>query len=161
MRQYGIDLDWKISELCAVYKRYLSINDDKVLNVIIQDNYISIKMFSGINLIDQFEIKFNKNEKDIYMYISILLVKLLFDNKKIFNGKNVVYNDLHNYNISFEILDNNILDSVIMSIDKGNIDKIYEVVSDKLGWRLYPRKFMNNLDKRISLSRKLLRMGDE
>ena len=158
MKQYAIDLIKRINELCKLYSNYLSVYSDGKLNVFIQDNLINLKLYNGIELVDEFEISFGESEKDIYVCLSVTILNLLYGNIRLFNGQNRIYNRMDNSNICMFVYDDNVLDAIMSVIVSNDSDKVYNDICNRLVWRIYPRKIIKHLDERINLSRKLIRL---
>ena len=158
MRQYAVDLIKRINELCRLYSNYLSIYCDSKLNVLVQNNSINIKLYNSDELIDEFEIKFDDKEKDMYMLLCINILNSLYDKIKLFNGQNIIYNRLEDSNISMVLFDDYILDVIINIICSHQFEEIYDEICNKLVWRFYPKKMIRCLDERINISRKLIRL---
>ena len=80
-----------LDDLCNVYKDYIRDNIGSKLDVVIDKNIIKIYLYNNKEMIDEFGLTFNEKEKDKYYYVSIALMKILYNRRTIYNKDNIFY----------------------------------------------------------------------
>jgi len=155
----------KLTNLYQLYENYIwKYSHEKIkINVLIQDNMICYYLYNQTEIIDEFILTFNHKEYELYKYISIRLMLNLLGNVLIYNDGYTFYNDTHKSYLNLVIGDDIIFENALYIVknqeneifndDNKYIEKIYKKVPSKI----YPYIFLENLEKRIDISKKILR----
>ena len=151
----------KKEELIIFYQNYLDNHEDASLDILIDDDSISFYL-SDREKEDIFIITFNEEDIDTFNYLSIKIIIKIFGNVLMHLDGITLYNDKHKKNIRINILNDRIYDIVKKIIevqDKVFINDDLPLVVDlnKKVKLSYPEEFMDILNKRIELSKKLFK----
>jgi len=124
MRHYEEDLVQSLYNLYFIYQEYMLNHNNIKLDVLIQNKMINFKLYDDIELIDEFGLSFKEKEYDIYSYVCLRIMIMLFSEKRIYNGHNIIYNRIDNPDIKLEINDDVILRMILGVIISysGNIE---------------------------------------
>lgn len=165
MKQFIETLLNKLAYLYQIYENYIWKNEKEniKLNILIQDNMICFYLYNKFEIIDEFFLTFDQKEQSIYKYISIRVMLNVLGNVLIHNDGYTFYNEKHKPYLNIIINDSNILESAIYITKKQSdeiinnnnlyIEKIYQNIPSKM----YPYTFLDSLEKRIEISKKILR----
>jgi len=154
-----------LNEIFNIYEQYIWRHDNSRLDVILQDNCISLYLYEDDEVIDEIIFNFGNGNRAfrIYRYMGIKMMLILLGNVIIKRDENILYNDVHKPYVKLIVNDESLL--LIM---QEIIDRQYnEVINDKMDvinniyikvpWGGTTRKFMNRLHERIGMSRMMLR----
>lgn len=165
MKDFILDMVNKLEDLYNMYENYMWRHEDSRLEVLIQDGSICFYMYKNDDVMDEIILQFDEGDKGIYAYLSIRLVIIMLGNVIIHVDDNVLSNKFHKPYLKVIVNEEGILDSICRIIKyqdkiviRGDME-ILEKVRNILPRIRYPKKFMKQLDDRVSLSRKLLRKG--
>lgn len=165
MKNFEKDLVEQLSELYQMYENYMWKHEGSNLEVLIQDSTICFYLYDGSEVIDEIVLTFDSKENNLWNYLSLRVMLILFDNAVIYRDDNVLYNTVHKSYLKLTVNDDYILDMMDKIISMQYKVPIYgemeflEDMRKDLPWRLYPNKFMKRVNERIGISRKLLRVG--
>ena len=168
MKRYIDELVDRINELIKIYENYIWKSDDRNLVVVFQkDLIISFYLFEKGELVDELYLSFEENEKHFYNAVCLRTFALLLGNVMVYkaddNEHNVYLNNSLKSYLAVIAGDNEVaslIDSLIEVQDKEIINKdnkIIKEVSKKVKKRLPNVSVLNQIEKRISLSREMLR----
>ena len=162
MKKNRVEFLYLFQDLCNMYMEYISKNDNSRLEVVIYDNKINMYIYKDKEVVDEFELTFNKNENNMYVYVNIIMMKILFRKKTIISKDNIFYNDIEIPNFRVVVNSKEMLDKMDMMLPimadtniYGDIDGIRKV---HIGIRY--TKMIRSLEQRVGLSRKLLGLGE-
>lgn len=162
MKKNRVEFLYLFQDLCNMYMEYISKNDNSRLEVVIDDNKINMYIYKDKEVVDEFELTFNKNENNMYVYVNIIMMKILFRKKTIISKDNIFYNDIEIPNFRVVVNSKEMLDKMDMMLPimadtniYGDIDGIRKV---HIGIRY--TKMIRSLEQRVGLSRKLLGLGE-
>ena len=161
---YIDDMIIELNRLIKAYENYIDKHKNSKLDLIIGDldkekNVIRFRLFDS-ELIDEFELSFDKDEYKKYRYISFEVIDLLLGNNIIHNEDNILYNDIHKPYLKIIINDREILDTVkllIVNQEKESINNMIKDMKVKPYRLFYPFKFMNQFAYRVDVSEKVLK----
>lgn len=168
MKRYIDELVDRINNLIKIYENYIWKSDDRNLVVVFQkDLIISFYLFEKGELVDELYLSFEENEKNFYNAVCLRTFALLLGNVMVYkaddNEHNVYLNNsLKSYLavIAGDEEVTSLIDSLIEVQDKEIINKdnkIIKEVSKKVKKRLPNVSVLKEIDKRIDLSREMLR----
>ena len=149
-----------LEDLCFIYDDYIKKNNGSKLEVLIQSNMISMQLYKDNGVIDQFGLAFSHKERDCYMYISVVLMKILFGSSVIHNKDNIFFNDIDKPYLSLIVNDEDVLNRMFMMAAIHRDIDFY----DKLdrGQRIRNKVNRNRtaglLDERVNITKALLRV---
>ena len=149
----------KLNELYKIYEEYCWRHDELEIVVIFDDNTITLYLNNQIDNMDTFCLSFNKREKKIYKYVSLKFFNLLLGDVYIYNDDDTFYNKKHKPYLMVIINDEDILKNVNYLVVNQGVTYIMNGVNDickKEPFKAYSKKFMNEFDERIGLSKKKL-----
>lgn len=149
----------KLNELYKIYEEYCWRHDELEIVVIFDDNTITLYLNNQIDNMDTFCLSFNKREKKIYKYVSLKFFNLLLGDVYIYNDDDTFYNKKHKPYLMVIINDEDILKNVNYLVVNQGVTYIMNGVNDifkKEPFKTYSKKFMNEFDERIGLSKKKL-----
>ena len=142
-----------LDDLCQMYKSYVNKYIGSKIEVLIDTDFIDIRLVDG-ELIDDFRLRFNSKEENQCLKISVILLKLLFNRHILFNEGNKIYNEKRSY-LDVFVLDDDMLNKILsITMNDKNIDG-YRYVN-----LINKKSTVKALEERVYLSRKLLRMDD-
>ena len=157
----------KLVSLYNMYEEYAIRNKDTKINILIQDGSISFYVYNSKENVDEFIITFSDKENSLYKYISVGIYDRLSTDMVVYNEDNEFYNKEKPY-LKMIVNDDNmlyIMKSLVLGEHFGNVDyknNVFDELSSKVPFTwIYPFKFMYRLDERVSLSKKLLKIGDK
>ena len=166
MRRFKDDLVNKIIDLYNMYERYIWKHDDVKLDVLIQDGAISFYLYNSICDFDELIVDFSKKEHGLYKYVCVRILLMLSRDCIIYQDDNIFYNNVHKPYLKLIVNDDvikNVMSDLVVRQNTEIINENTDIISDindSVEYLLfYPRKFMNKLDERIGISKKLLRNG--
>jgi len=166
MRDLKKDILDRITDLYNMYERYIWIHEDTKLNILIQDNTVSFYLYDDKKDLDEIVLTFSGKENKLYRYISVSMLLMMLRDMIVYRDEFEFYNNVHKPYLRLIVNDDEILEIMKILIDRQNS----EIISDKTDvikeisdgvpyiW-FYPRKFINQLDERIGMTRRLLRTG--
>ena len=168
MKRYIDELVDRINELIKIYENYIWKSDDRNLVVVFQkDLIISFYLFEKGELVDELYLSFEENEKHFYNAVCLRTFALLLGNVMVYkaddNEHNVYLNNSLKSYLAVIAGDNEVaslIDSLIEVQDKEIINKDNKIIkedSKKVKKRLPNVSVLNQIEKRISLSREMLR----
>ena len=142
-----------LDDLCQMYKSYVNKHIGSKIEVLIDTDFIDIRLVDG-ELIDDFRLRFNSKEENQCLKISVILLKLLFNRHILFNEGNKIYNEKRSY-LDVFVLDDDMLNKILsITMNDKNTDG-YRYVN-----LINKKSTVKALEERVYLSRKLLRMDD-
>lgn len=149
----------ELERLCNIYLDYINDFDNSKLNIYINNNIIKMKLINNDITMDEFGLAFNQKEKDSYTYISIILLKILFNGNIIYSKNNMFLNDPDNPTINIYVNDEDLFDKMFGLIGlyrehdfKDRIDNRRKVRN-----KVNRMRNANNLKERVDLTKKLLK----
>ena len=168
MKRYIDELVDRINNLIKIYENYIWKSDDRNLVVVFQkDLIISFYLFEKGELVDELYLSFEENEKNFYNAVCLRTFALLLGNVMVYkaddNEHNVYLNNSLKSYLAVIAGDEEVaslIDSLIEVQDKEIINKDNKIIkeaSKKIKKRLPNVSVLNQIDKRISLSREMLR----
>ena len=143
-----------LQDLCEMYEHYISLNEGSKLRVIISNNSINMNLYKH-DIVDTFELTFDDREKDICIYLGVLIMKFLFKKSIMFNEDNLFYNMDKPY-LEIVVDDDLILDKIFNVLVLGKEINLYNSVN-----AVNKKTNIKRLEERINLSRKVLRLDDK
>ena len=149
----------KLNELYRLYEEYCWRYPELEMVVMFDSETISLYLNSQSDNIDTVCLSFNKREKKVYKYISLKFFNLILGDVFIYNNGNVFYNERHKPYLKLIVNDNDILNNINKLVVNQGITYIQNGVEEmvpKVPLKVYSKKFINEFDERISLSKKRL-----
>lgn len=154
----------KLYELYKTFEEYVWKNEDerKIIIVYRNDMTLSCYLYDNNEVIDELDLKFDIKEELLYQSICLKLFILLLGNVYIYKEDDVYFNIRHKKYLGI-VVDNNKLNKLITSLVANQNDKVInkdnDIIKDslKIKNKVYSKKFINELDSRIELSKKMLR----
>lgn len=163
MKKIADKISNKIEYLYELYELYIYKHNDTKINVLIQDNSISFYLYNEKQDLDELTITFSDKEYKLYTYLSIKTMLTLLGNVFIYTNDNEFYNNTHKPYLKLIVNDDkilNIINKIVINqentIINENMEDI-EKIKSQLPRRYYSNQFIQNLENRIELSKKLLR----
>lgn len=160
MKEKKKDFIKLLEDLCIIYKDYISKNSDSILEVYINNNMIKMCLNNGSCLVDQFGLVFNQKEKDSYIFISMILMKILFSKKIIYSKNNVFFDNIDKATIKIVVNDENVFDRMFSVISIHNDIDFYNRIdiNRRIRNKVNRNRNASHLDERVSMTKKLLRV---
>lgn len=159
------DLTEKLNNLYCTYEMYTWNNDNTHLYALMQDNSINFTLLENSSVRDEFILTFEEKEHALYKYICARLMISMFGDVMIFNKENTIYNTVHRSNIHLVANDYDVLEcfkdiielqkTTRISKDMQFIRCLYDDIP--LFSKIPEKGFLQNVDKRIDITKKLLR----
>jgi len=166
MRVFREDLVEKLVDLYNMYERYIWKFEDAKLDILIQDNSISFYVYNNEEDLDELIVDFSAKENNLYKYVCVRILLMLTRDCVISQEDNIFYNSVHKPYLRLIVNDDKIKDIMGELVVRQQIEiitentDIIENIRKSVRFTLfYPSKFMDKLDERIGISRKLLRNG--
>ena len=153
------DIVSKLNEIYKVYEEVCWHYDDTEIVVVFDNNTITLYLNNPIENKDTFGISFNPIEKNVYKYISLKFFDLLLGDVYIYNQGNVFYNQKHKPYLTVIVTDEVILryvGNLVINQSEKHIKSGINDICKKEPFKVYSKKFLNNFDDRISLSKRML-----
>ena len=147
-----------INKLYKIYDDYAWNSNDKKIAVVFENNSLTFKVYRDSELMDEFQLSFKDNEKDLYKVIATNLFINMLGKVEIHKYNNEVYfNNVHKAYLlimSKEPELNQIFDELMVRQKKENIanSSVVNNVNNKLKPRIYSRKLLRTLEDRIKIS---------
>ena len=168
MKRYVDELVDRINELIKIYENYIWKSDDRNLVVVFQkDMIISFYLYEKEELIDELYLSFEEKEKYFYQAICLRIFALLLGNVMVYKAPDKEHNIYLNESLKpyLAVIAGDkevasLIDSLIKEQEKEVINKdnkIIKEVSRKVRNRLPNVSVLREIDKRISLSKEMLR----
>lgn len=164
MRIFKEDLVNRLINLYNMYERYIWRHDGVKLDILMQDNSISFYIYNNKEDLDEIIIDFSNKENNLYKYVCLRMLLMLMRDCVMEQDNNIFYNKVHKPYLRLIVNDDKIKELMSGLIVRQEIELITvntDVIKDMResvkGNLFYPSKFMNSLDERIGLSKKLLR----
>ena len=156
MKDFLEDFVNVLTNLYNLYENYMWKHDDSNLEVLIQDRTICFYLYKNKEVIDELVLSFDEKEQGIYAYMCIRLMIVMLGNVIVSIDNNELYNSVHKPYLKLIVNDEGILDSMkrILAFQykiviHGKME-ILEMVKNKLPRKVYPRKFIRNLNDSFS-----------
>ena len=165
MKKYIIELLEKLDTLYVIYERYAWNHKDTKINVIIGDNTISIFLNDSNKLEEEFILTFPYEESILYHYLSLELLAIVLGNVYVHKDNNILFNNAHKPYVKMFVNDEDILSimqPIIYNQDKEFIHKNMNYLLTARAFlfkyqnKVYDKEFLNTLDLRINLVKKVL-----
>ena len=147
------------SDLCYIYKDYVRDNDGSKLDIVIDTNMIKMYLYNNMEMIDEFGLIFSEKEKDIYYYISIVLMKILYSRGIVYSRDNIFYENIDGTGFKIIVNDSEVFDRMFSIVGIHRDIDFYEKIDSKNRVRNKINRDIKkiNLDERVNISKKLLR----
>ena len=166
MKNFSEDLVNKLIDLYRMYEVYIWRHDDTKIDILIQDNSISFYVYNSEDDLDELIVDFSNKEKNLYKYVCLRILLMLIKDCVIFQDDNIFYSNVHKPYLRLIVNDDKIKGLMGELVARQLVELITERTDIIMNVRnsvnlilFYPSKFMNKLDERIGLSRKLLKNG--
>lgn len=154
------DLGEKIKYLYEMYEENCWKNDGDKINIIFQDNCIAFYYISNKKSIDNFCLAFNKNERKVYKYLSLKLFDRVLGDVYIYKDNNNFYNKHHREYLNVVVNDNELLkiiNEIVFNQEEIFINQTINRMFSKKPFKRYNTKFLDSIDERIMVTRRVLR----
>ena len=148
-----------LDDLCNVYKDYIRDNIGSKLDVVIDKNIIKIYLYNNKEMIDEFGLTFNEKEKDKYYYVSIALMKILYNRRTIYNKDNIFYENIDGTGFKIIVNDEELFDRMFSIVSIHRDIDFYNKIDNKGRVRNKINRDIKkiNLNERVNISKKLLK----
>lgn len=148
-----------LEDLCFIYNDYIDKYDNSRLEVLIENNMINMYLYKDENIVDQFGLAFNHKEKDSYMYISVVLMKILFGSSIINNKDNLFFNYVDKPNLKMIVNDEDMIDRMFMMAAIHRDIDFYDKLDygHKIRNKINRMRTASYLDERVHLTKALLK----
>ena len=154
----------KIKEIYNQYENYVWHNPSSRITILTGDETISLYLQDNENEIDEFILTFNKMETKIYHYISLNLFNDVFGDVFVNEEDGVFSNENIKPYVSFIVSDEYLLNTIRgLVINQAN-EYLYEGIKkiySKAPFRIYNKAFINQLEIKNELTKKLLRSNNQ
>lgn len=165
MKNYKKDLLDKIIGLYNMYDGYMWRHEDAKLNILLQENTISFYLYNDKEELDNIILTFSDKENMLYRYISIKILLEMINDVIVHIDENEFQNSILkpylklivNDDGIFEIM-SNLVDRQMLEIISDDTDSVKNIRNLVINPIFYPTKVIRELDERIGITRKLLRM---
>lgn len=165
MKNYKKDLLDKIIGLYNMYDGYMWRHEDAKLNILLQENTISFYLYNDKEELDNIILTFSGKENMLYRYISIKILLEMINDVIVHIDENEFHNSILkpylklivNDDGIFEIM-RNLVDRQMLEIISDDTDSVKNIRNLVINPIFYPTKVIRELDERIGITRKLLRM---
>ena len=156
MREKRQDFIKSLDKLCGIYSDYLKEYKDSMLDVLIEDNMIKMYLYRNKEIVDEFGLVFNYKEKDSYIYISIVIMKMLFGGKTIYAKDNVFYKNMDGSGFKIIVNDSDLYDRMFGIVPIYRDIDFYDKIDNgrRVRNKINRNRNGNNLDERIELTKK-------
>lgn len=151
-----------LQDLCDIYKDYTNKNDGSRLDVYISNNLIKMILSNNNGLIDEFGLAFNHKEKDCFEYISIILMLQLFGNGIIYSKDNMFFENIDCSGFRIVVSNDDLFEKMFSIASIHRDIYVYDNIDNcrKIRNKVNRYRIAKNLEERIGISRKLLKIGD-
>ena len=155
----------RLDELYKIYENYAWSTKDRKLTVVFQETpMISFYLYDKNYLIDEFNISFDEKEKNVYEYFSLSLFITMLGNVKIHHFCDDIYHNPYRKPYLLVSAKNKdvyaYIEELIKIQETENINRDSKPIKDvknKMKPRYIDEGFVNQLNKRIDISDKMLR----
>lgn len=154
------DLGERLNYLYRIYEESCWKNVKDRINIIFQDNCIAFYYISDRKNIDNFCITFSKNECKVYKYLSLKFFDAVLGDVYIYKDGNSFYNKNHKDYLTVTINDQELLKIVNEIVSNQGVIFTNQSIGNmfsKKPFKIYRTKFLDGIDERIELTRKVLR----
>ena len=167
MKRYIDELTKRIDELLKIYEQHLWSNPDDGLYVSFKDNMIMFNLLHDKEMIDELYLSFEEKERKFYEALCLRTFVLMFGNVMVY--KDILVNEYIMYSNEkqkpyFAVATNdkeivNMIDTILDTQKEEAIKnhKILKDMNNKVKRYLPNIPVLYNLDKRIELSKEMLR----
>ena len=166
MNTYKKDLVETLIDLYNMYERYMWKHEDVKLDILVQDGCVSFYLYSSSDDLDEIIVEFTNRENAMYKYVSINMLLMLMRDCVMKVDGNIFYNAVHKPYMKLIVNDDEIRDVMVQLVNRqytefiGEDTDIVQNISRKVPFNIfYPNRFMNELEERIGISRKMIREG--
>ena len=166
MKNYREDLVNRLIDLYRMYEEYIWKYDDTKIDVLMQDNTISFYVYNKEETLDELIVDFSNKENNLYKYVCLRILLMFINDCIVVQDDNIFYNNAIKPYLKLIVNDDDIkimmgklVSRQLVEFITEDTDIIKEMKHSVKFLLFYPTKFMNKLDERIGLSRKLLRNG--
>ena len=166
MNTYKKDLVETLIDLYNMYERYMWKHEDVKLDILVQDGCVSFYLYSSSDDLDEIIVEFTNRENAMYKYVSINMLLMLMRDCVMKVDGNIFYNTVHKSYMKLIVNDDEIRDIMVQLVNRqytefiGEDTDIVQNISRKVPFNIfYPNRFMNELEERIGISRKMIREG--
>ena len=166
MNKFINELTERINELYKTYESYIWKGKNRRLAIVFQDNMIlTFYLYKDNELIDELHLSFSENEYNLYKAICLRTIVISLGNVLVhkLEDEDAYYNDKHKPYLVVISKDKNISNLIDLMLEKQekeiinyNTD-IIKNTSSLVKRKVYDKKFLNELDKRIMLSHEMLK----
>lgn len=154
------ELSEKINYLYGMYEENCWKNVGDKINIIFQDNCIAFYYVRDKENIDNFCITFSKNERKVYKYIALKFFDRMLGDVYIYKDGNNFYNNKHKEYLNVIINDEKLLriiNEIVFNQEEVFTNQSINNIFSKKPFKIYKAKFLNSIDERIMLTRRVLR----
>ena len=143
-----------LDDLCNIYKEYIKEHDNANLEIVVEDYMIDMRLYDNNQLVDQFGLTFKQKEREEYIYICICLMEIFFNRKVVYNKDNIFYKSMDCRELQIIVNDEDLLNKMFFykSFSSIRADK-----NRRINNRINKADYVNSLDNRINISKKLVR----
>lgn len=159
MKEKKKDFLMLLDDLCYIYKDYVSKNTNSRIEVYVNDDMIKMYLINDKEIVDEFGLAFNHKEKSSYIYISIALMKMLFDNKIIYNKKDSFFDDIDKASLKMVVSDEDVYSRMISVISIYRDMDFYDKIDNgrRLRNKINRNRSASYMNDRVNITRKLLK----
>ena len=154
----------KLNELYKTYENYIwqDKKNRKLIVVFQKDMMLSFYLYEDNEIVDELTLKFDNKEEKLYQSLCLKLFIILLGNVYIYKEDNVYFNIKHKNYLGVVVGNdklNNIINELVLNQNEKVINKDNDIIKNKLliKNKKYSKSFLDELDKRIDLSKKMLR----
>jgi len=160
MREKRQDFIKELDKLCNIYKDYLKEYDDSRLDVLIGDNMIKMYLYNKEEVVDEFGLAFNHRERDSYVYLSIVIMKMLFAGKMVYSKDNVFYEKMDGSGFKIIVNDIDLYSRMFGIVPIYRDIDFYDKIDNgrRIRNKINRNRNGNNLNERVKLTKKLLKV---
>ena len=151
----------KLKKLYQIYEMYIWKENNRNLIVIMNDNSIAFYLYNKNEVIDEFILSFSEKETKLYQYLCLKTLVIIFGNVWIKNNENSYYSNSYKDYVKLIVNDevvNNMIKELIENQEKEYIDdnSLINDISKQVNGKIYKKSFINEIDKRIEITKKVL-----
>lgn len=167
MKRYIDELTKRIDELLKTYEQHLWSNHDDGLYVTFKDNMIMFNLLHDREMIDELYLSFEEKERKFYEAICLRTFALMFGNVMVYKDTlmdeyMMYFNEKQKPYFALATDDKeliNMIDTILDTQEEEAIKnhKILKDMNNKVKKYLPNRPVLYNLDKRIEVSKEMLR----
>lgn len=159
MKKKKKDFLMLLDDLCCIYKDYISKNDNSMIEVYINDNIIKMHLINDGRKVDEFGLAFNHKEKNSYIYISIVLMKMLFGSKIIYSKDNVFFDDVDKLSLKMIVDDEDVFSRMVDVINIYRDIDFYDRIDNgrRIRNKINRNRSASYMSDRVSITKKLLK----